>query len=67
MPGLPEKLTDPLPGVDRLIAQLVKLGRPVVPVGIWEEDGVVVRFGPPLAAAETVMEAIGRLIPSAVV
>ncbi|MDX2179800.1 MAG: hypothetical protein SFV18_09430 [Bryobacteraceae bacterium] len=42
-------LTDPLPGVERL---LVKLARPVVPVRILETDRLVVEFGEAIPASE---------------
>jgi hypothetical protein len=43
------KLTDPLPGVERL---LVKLARPVVPVRFLETDRLVVEFGEAIPASE---------------
>lgn len=46
-------LTDPLPGTERLIAQLARNGLPAVPCGISESDGrLVIRFGAPVEAAE---------------
>lgn len=46
-------LTDPLPGSERLIVQLARLGIPAVPCGISEQDSrFVIRFGPAIAAAE---------------
>ena len=46
-------LHPPLPGVDRLIAQLARLGVPAVPVGIGEAGGrFVIRFGAAIAAEE---------------
>ena len=47
--GTAGKLTDPLPGVERLI---VKLGRPAVPVAISETDRLVIRIGTPVPHAE---------------
>lgn len=64
-------LTDPLPGVDRLVAQLARRGLPAVPAGISENGRFIVRFGPPippedlLAApdpARLIMERIATLI-----
>jgi hypothetical protein len=43
--GTAGKLTDPLPGVERLI---LKLNRPALPVAISETDRLVVRVGPPV-------------------
>ncbi len=46
-------LHPPLPGVERLIAQLARLGVPAVPAGISESDGrFQIRFGTALAADE---------------
>jgi 1-acyl-sn-glycerol-3-phosphate acyltransferase len=46
-------LTDPLPGSERLIAQLARLGLPAVPCGISEHDArFVIRFGPAIEPAE---------------
>lgn len=50
--GKAGNLTEPLPGVGRLIAQLAKLGLPLVPCGIGEAGRFVVRFGPPIPPAE---------------
>ena len=47
-------LTDPLPGIERV---LVLLRRPVVPCGVSENGRFVLRFGPPVVAAE--LEAAG--------
>lgn len=47
-------LTDPLPGIERV---LVLLRRPVVPCGVSEDGRFVLRFGSPVAAAE--LEAAG--------
>jgi hypothetical protein len=47
--GVAGKLTDPLPGVARLI---VKFGRPAVPVAISETDRLVIQFGAPVPHAE---------------
>ena len=45
-------LTDPLPGVDRLLAHLGKAGLPLVPCGIHEEGRqLVARFGEPIPGA----------------
>ncbi len=45
-------LTDPLPGVDRLICHLAKLGLPAVPVGISEADCMVIRIGEVVSVEE---------------
>jgi hypothetical protein len=45
-------LTDPLPGVDRLVRQLARRGLPAVPAGISEAGRFVIRFGSPVASAE---------------
>jgi hypothetical protein len=44
-------LTAPLPGVDRLIVQLARIGLPVVPAAIREAGRLVVRFGTPIPTA----------------
>ena len=46
------KLTDPLPGVNRLLRQLAKSGWPVLPAAISEAGRFVIRFGPVVRAAE---------------
>jgi hypothetical protein len=46
-------LRPPLPGVQRLIAQLARLGVPAVPVGIGEASGrFLIRFGAAITADE---------------
>jgi hypothetical protein len=45
-------LTAPLPGVDRLILQLARIGLPAVPAGISEAGRLVLRFGAPIPAAD---------------
>jgi 1-acyl-sn-glycerol-3-phosphate acyltransferase len=65
-------ITDPLPGVERLIFRLAKLGLPAVPCGIGEESGrFVIRFGKPVKTGEIssagdparlVMERVGQLL-----
>jgi hypothetical protein len=47
--GTAGQLTDPLPGVERLI---VKLNRPAVPVAVSETDRLVIRFGTPVPHEE---------------
>jgi hypothetical protein len=47
--GTAGRVTDPLPGVGRLIA---KLRRPAVPVAISEQDRLILQFLPPLPADE---------------
>jgi hypothetical protein len=44
--GKAGQLSDPLPGVDRLVFQLARLGVPVVPCGISESGRFIVRYGP---------------------
>jgi hypothetical protein len=65
-------LSPPLPGVDRLLAHLARLGFHVQPAGVWEEDALRVRFGPSIPASDLlaapdaaalVMERIRALIP----
>jgi hypothetical protein len=43
--GTADRMADPLPGVDRLIAHLARLGYGAIPAGIREEGRLVVRFG----------------------
>jgi hypothetical protein len=50
--GAAGRLTDPLPGVERLIALLAKRKLPAVPVGISESGRFVIRFGKLVTAAE---------------
>lgn len=51
--GVAGTLTDPLPGVDRLLAHLAKHGLPVQPAAISEGQGrLIVRFGPTITCAE---------------
>ena len=47
--GTAGRLTDPLPGIERV---LKLLGRPVVPCGVSEAGRLVLRFGPPVTAVE---------------
>jgi len=70
--GTAGKLTEPIPGVDRLLAHLAKHGLPVQAVGISEGQGrLVVRFGKTIQTGELVkaddparltMERIGGLL-----
>lgn len=46
------KLSDPLPGVDRVLRQLAKSGWPVLPCGIGENGRFVIRFGEPIRKNE---------------
>ncbi len=64
-------LTQALPGIDRLMLQLAKLGLPAVPCGISESGRFLIRFGPPISAsaikaadnaASLVMSRIAELI-----
>jgi hypothetical protein len=50
--GSAGKLTEPLPGVDRLISHLAKSGMPAVPMAISEAGRLIVRFGETVAAPE---------------
>jgi hypothetical protein len=50
--GKAGRLADPLPGVDRLIARLARIGLPVVPCGISEAGRFVIRFGPAIGCGE---------------
>lgn len=53
--GAAGMLTDPLPGTERLIAQLARAGLPAAPCGISECEGrFVIRFGAAVPAAELV-------------
>lgn len=52
--GIAGQLTDPLPGVERLIAHLGKRGMPAVPCGISENGRFIIRFGQPIAPKELV-------------
>jgi hypothetical protein len=47
--GAAGRLTDPLPGVERV---LMHLKRPVLPCGVSEDGRLVLRFGRVLSAAE---------------
>jgi hypothetical protein len=50
--GSAGKLTDPLPGVDRFVLQMARLGIPAVPCGISERGRFLIRFGSLVTAAE---------------
>jgi hypothetical protein len=51
--GTAGTLTDPIPGVERLLAHLARHGLPVQPAGISEAEGrLVVRFGPTINCAD---------------
>jgi len=74
-------LREPLEGSGLFLQALSERGLPLVPTGVWEEDGtLMVRFGEPFAlsvaregsrqeqdrrAREQVMVAVGRLLPPA--
>jgi hypothetical protein len=70
--GTAGKLTDPIPGVDRLLIHLARHGLPVQPAGISEgQERLIVRFGPTIScaallaaldAAKLTMQQIARLI-----
>jgi 1-acyl-sn-glycerol-3-phosphate acyltransferase len=72
--GAAGQLSEPIPGVARLMKHLAKAGMPVQPAGISEADGrLVIRFGPTvspqdlLAAADSAklaMQHVGRLLTS---
>lgn len=64
-------LTDPLPGVDRFVRQLARIGVPAVPCGISEHRRFVIRFGKLVTASELreaadaarhLMQRIGELL-----
>ena len=66
------KLSDPLPGVDRLLRRLAKSGWPLLPVGIGERGGIVIRVGKCVSAGEVAesadpaklaMDRIGAALP----
>jgi 1-acyl-sn-glycerol-3-phosphate acyltransferase len=50
--GQAGKLGPPLPGTGRLLAHLARTGMPAVPAAIGENEGLIVRFGDPIPAAE---------------
>jgi 1-acyl-sn-glycerol-3-phosphate acyltransferase len=70
--GSAGKLTEPMPGVERLLVHLAKRGLPVQPAGISEEQGrLIVRFGATIDgpeilaapdAAKRAMQRIAQLI-----
>ncbi len=68
--GTADKMSAPLPGINRLLTHLAKRGVPVAPFGISEQGRYVVRIGPAIATgellaardpAELVMERISEL------
>lgn len=52
--GVAGQLTDPLPGVERLIALLAKRGVPAIPVGVSESGRFLIRFGRLVGAEDLV-------------
>ena len=74
------QLIEPMPGVSSFLLLLSNHGIPILPVGIFEEEGrLIASFGPPFSiqvarsvekgererlASQQVMVAIGRLLPS---
>ena len=52
--GAAGTLSQPLPGVDRLLLHLAKAGMPVVPAAISEADRLRIRFGKLIACGELV-------------
>ena len=50
--GVAGRWSPALPGVGRLLRQLAKLGLPVQPAAISEQDRLVIRFAPPISAQE---------------
>lgn len=50
--GAAGAITQPLPGVERLLTRLAKAGMPVVPAGISENGRLIVRFGTPISVQE---------------
>jgi len=68
--GMAGKIADAVPGISRLLMRLSSLGVPVVPVGISEQSGLILRFGKTIQteevqnasdAATLVLERIRRL------
>jgi hypothetical protein len=72
-------LIEALPGTGRALQALSKMGLPIVPAGVWEENGQLhTYFGPPFSLAQvpldvssldawardTVMRRIAALLPS---
>ena len=73
------QLIEPMPGVGSFLLSLSNRGIPILPVGIFEEEGgLIASFGPPFSiqvarsvekgererlASQQVMVAIGRLLP----
>jgi len=73
------QLIEPMPGVGSFLFSLSNRGIPILPVGIFEEEGrLIASFGPPFSiqversvekgerdrlASQQVMVAIGRLLP----
>ena len=43
--GSAGKLSQPLPGIERLLRHLAKAGLPVMPAGIREDNRLIIRFG----------------------
>lgn len=69
--GVAGHITEPLPGVDRVLAHLGKLGLPAVPCGIREAGRFYIRFGEPIPpqvlasaedAARLCLDAVKRLV-----
>jgi hypothetical protein len=52
--GAAGKISQPLPGVERLLFHLAQAGMPVVPAGISENGCLRVRFGQAISAPELV-------------
>ena len=52
--GSAGRFTAPLPGVDRFLAHLAKVGLPLVPCGVSEAGRFVIRFGVAIPAADVV-------------
>ena len=50
--GTAGQLTQPLPGVDRLLVHLAKLGLPAQPAALWERDRLYAKFGSTVLAEE---------------
>lgn len=54
--GSAGKLSQPLPGIERLLGYLAKAGLPVMPAGITEHNRLIIRFGR-LITAEQLLNA----------
>ncbi len=55
--GAAGKISQPLPGVDRLLLHLAKAGMPVVPAGVSEDGRLIVHFGVVIGTREVMAAA----------